>query len=275
MAKDLFPTEEDRDDVVEHTGRGDPLKTIALLWHGDNRTGRSGISLDAILDAGIELANETGIDNLSMRKLAERLGVGTMSLYSFVPSKAELIDLMVDRVNGEAYQGAEGIAEQATWRQSIEAVAEQNWRLLARHRWLLAVDEARPVLGPGTIAKYDTELRQLDGLGLNDVEMDLTLTLVLQHVRSAARLAADLTDTSQVTGDSEGEWWSKAGPVLAALIDSSKYPHASRIGAAAGQEYNAATDPQRAYHFGLRTILDGVEKLIQDRSRSNEPPAAG
>lgn len=261
--------------MVEHTGRGDPLKTIALLWHSDNRTGRSGISLNAILDAGIELANESGIDNLSMRKLAERLEVGTMSLYGFVPSKAELIDLMVDRVNGEAYQGMEGIAEQATWRQSIEAVAEQNWRLLTRHRWLLAVDEARPVLGPGTIAKYDTELRQLDGLGLNDVEMDLTLTLVLQHVRSAARLAVALTDTSQVTGDSESEWWSKAGPVLAALIDSSKYPHASRIGAAAGQEYNAATDPQRAYHFGLRTILDGVEKLIQDRSRSSEPPAAG
>ncbi len=260
--------------MVEHTGRGDPLKTIALLWHSDNRTGRSGISLNAILDAGIELANETGIDNLSMRKLAERLEVGTMSIYGFVPSKAELIDLMVDRVNGETYQGTEGIAEQATWRQSIEAVAKQNWRLLTRHRWLLAVDEARPVLGPGTIAKYDTELRQLDGLGLNDVEMDLTLTLVLQHVRSAARLAVDLTDTSEVTGDSEGEWWSKAGPVLAALIDSSKYPHASRIGAAAGQEYNAATDPQRAYHFGLRTILDGVEKLIQDRSRSNEPPAA-
>ena len=210
-----------------------------------------------------------------MRKLAERLKVGTMSLYAYVPSKAELIDLMVDRVNGEVYQGTDAIADQATWRQSIEAVAERNWRLLTRHRWLLSVDEARPVLGPGTIAKYDTELRQLDGIGLDDVEIDLTLTLVLQHVRSAARVAVDLTDTGQVTGDSESEWWSKAGPVLAALIDSSKYPHASRIGTATGQEYNAATDPQRAYYFGLRTILDGVEKLIQDGNPSSAPPAAG
>lgn len=274
MARETFPADENRDDVVEHTGRGDPLKSIALLWRSDNRTGRSGMSLETILDTGIELANETGIDNLSMRKLAERLKVGTMSLYAYVPSKAELIDLMVDRVNGEVYQSTEGIADQATWRQSIEAVAEQNWRLLTRHRWLLAVDEARPVLGPGTIAKYDTELRQLDGIGLNDVEIDLTLTLVLQHVRSAARLAVDLIDTGQVTGESESEWWSKAGPVLAALVDSSKYPHASRIGTTTGQEYNAATDPQRAYHFGLRTILDGVEKLVQDRRSSSEPPTA-
>lgn len=275
MVREMFPSDENRDDVVEHTGRGDPLKTIALLWHSDNRTGRSGISLDTILDTGITLANETGIDNLSMRKLAERLKVGTMSLYAYVPSKAELIDLMVDRVNGEVYQSTDAIADQATWRQSIEAVAERNWRLLTRHRWLLSVDEARPVLGPGTIAKYDTELRQLDGIGLDDVEIDLALTLILQHVRSAARVAVDLTDTGQVTGDSESEWWSKAGPVLAALIDSSKYPHASRIGTATGQEYNAATDPQRAYYFGLRTILDGVEKLIQDRNPSSAPPAAG
>lgn len=275
MVREMFPSDENRDDVVEHTGRGDPLKTIALLWHSDNRTGRSGISLDTILDTGITLANETGIDNLSMRKLAERLKVGTMSLYAYVPSKAELIDLMVDRVNGEVYQSTDAIADQATWRQSIEAVAERNWRLLTRHRWLLSVDEARPVLGPGTIAKYDTELRQLDGIGLDDVEIDLALTLILQHVRSAARVAVDLTDTGQVTGDSESEWWSKAGPVLAALIDSSKYPHASRIGTATGQEYNAATDPQRAYYFGLRTILDGVEQLIQDRNPSSAPPAAG
>lgn len=77
-------------------------------------------------------------------------------------------------------------------------------------------------------------------------------------------LAAELTGTSQVTGDSETEWWSKAGPVLAALIDSPKCPHASRIGCATGQEYDAVTDPQRV------SVQDGAAVLhLLSRSSMN------
>lgn len=254
--------------MTQNTGQGDPLATIALLWDGDNRTGRTGISLEAIVEGAVALADESGIGNLSMRKLAQRLGIGTMSLYAYVPSKAELIDLMVDRVNGEAYPDQDRAPDRDTWRQSVETLAQRNLQLLTRHPWLLGVDEGRPALGPGTITKYDVELRQLDGIGLDDVEMDLTLALVLQHVRSAARLATGLSATNRTTGASEEEWWAKAGPALDALIDPADYPHASRVGAAAGNEYNAAVDPQRAYEFGLRTILDGVERLVGERRRA-------
>lgn len=246
---------------MEHTGRGDPLQSITLLWGTHTKTGRSGLTLDAIVDAGVAVADEAGIGSLSMRKLADRLKVGTMSLYAYVPGKAELLDLMVDRVNGAVYEGASAIPD-STWRQAMEDVAARNWQLLARHRWLLGVDETRPALGPGTLAKYDTELRPLVGIGLSDLEIDQVLTLILQHVRSTARLSTDLSATGRDTGSTEGEWWSRAGPVLAALVDPTRFPHASRIGTAAGQEYDAAMDPHRTYAFGLRIILDGVERLI-------------
>lgn len=253
---------------MEHTGRGDPLQSITLLWGTDTKTGRSGLSLDAIIDAGVALAGEAGIDGLSMRKLADRLGVGTMSLYAYVPGKADLLDLMVDRVNGEVYQDPEATPGTSTWRQAVEVVAERNWNLLARHRWLLGVDETRPALGPGTLAKYDTELRPLVGIGLDDIEIDLVLALVLQHVRSTARLSRDPSVAGQDTGSAEAEWWSRAGPVLAALVDPTRFPHASRIGTAAGTEYKATLDPRRAYAFGLQTILDGVEKLIRQKGEA-------
>ncbi len=251
--------------MVERTGIGDPLQSLALLWRTNVKMGRSGLTLDAIVDAGIAVASESGADGLSMRKIAERLGVSVMSLYAHVPSKSELIDLMVDYVNGEAYPDAQSLPARSNWRAGVESVAERNWQLLSEHRWLLDLDTARPPLGPGTTAKYDIELTPLVGIGLDDIEIDQVLTLVLEHVKAAARLSSAVAATSRATGSSDHEWWSVAGPVLTALIDPARFPNASRIGTIAGQEYNSAVDPYRTYVFGLQTILDGVQSLIRQK----------
>lgn len=256
--------------MVEHTGSGDPLQSLALLWRTNLKTGRSGLTLDAIIEAGIVVASGSGIDGLSMRKIAETLDVSAMSLYAHVPSKAELIDLMVDHVNGEVYPDVQRLPPQSTWRAGVEAVAERNWQLLSEHPWLLDLDTARPPLGPGTIAKYDIELTPLVGVGLNDIETDQVLTLVLEHVKAAARLASAVGATSRTTGKSDLEWWNVAGPVLTALINPARFPNASRIGMVAGQEYDSAVDPNRTYTFGLRMILDGVELLIQQKDATAE-----
>jgi hypothetical protein len=108
-----------------------------------------------------------------------------MSLYAHVPGRAELIDLMVDHVFAEVRYDAATLAP-TRWRSTLEAVAEQNWQLLGRHRWLLGIDTTRPPLGPGTIGKYDAELGSLVGTGLDDVETDQVLSLVLEHVKSSA-----------------------------------------------------------------------------------------
>lgn len=251
--------------MVEYTGRGDPLRSIALLWRTGVKAGRSGLHLGAIVDAAIALADEAGIEQLSMRRLAERLGVGAMSLYAYVPGKAELIDLMVDRVNADLYREPPPELDTGDWRRAVTAVARRNWDQLARHPWLLAVDTSRPPLGPGTTAKYDLELRPLVGIGLDDVEVDLVLTLVLEHVRAAARLGLGQVATATATGSTDAQWWSVAGPALATLIEPERFPYAARIGEAAGREYDAAADPQRAFEFGLETILDGVADRIRRR----------
>ncbi|MGC5049918.1 TetR/AcrR family transcriptional regulator [Micromonospora sp. DT48] len=251
--------------MAEHTGTGDPLLSIALLWRTNPKTGRSGLTLDAIVAAAIAVASEIGIDKLSMRKIADRLGAGAMSLYAHVPGKGELIDLMVDHVNGTLYQSPDDLPLDSGWRPALEAVAERNWELFAAHRWLLGIDVTRPPLGPGTTSKYDIELRPLVGIGLSDVEIDQVLTLVLDHVRSSARLSLGVAETAQATGRDDREWWDTAGPLLAALISPERYPHAARIGNAAGAEYDAAIDPDRAYSFGLRMIIDGVERLVASK----------
>jgi AcrR family transcriptional regulator len=164
-------------------GAGDPARSLALLWGSHSKPGRSGLTVQAIVAAAIDLADEAGLNALSMRQVAERLGVGTMSLYTHIPGKAELSELMIDTAYGELYADVDEPARQpGGWRGGLSFIAARNWDLFQRHPWLLQMTGGRPVLGPNASLKYEAELRPLDGIGLSDLEMDAVLTLVLTHV---------------------------------------------------------------------------------------------
>ncbi|MGK5557543.1 TetR/AcrR family transcriptional regulator [Actinomadura kijaniata] len=248
---------------TEHTGTGDPVRTLELLWGVQDRPRRGPkpkLTVPRIVDRAVAIADAEGLEALSMRRIAEDLGVAPMSIYTYVPGKAELLDLMVDRVNGEQAPPEEG-----SWRERLEHIAHENWRLLHRHPWLLHVSAARPPMGPNLLDKYEYELAAVEGLGLTDVEMDSVVALVNGFVHSAARLSADVTQTERRTGMSDHQWWEKAAPVLSTLIDVDRYPLGARVGTAAGQAYDGPVGPEHAFEFGLARILDGIEVLIRSR----------
>ena len=106
----------------------DPARSLALLWGSHTKPGRSGLTVRAIVDAAIELADGGGLEALSMRTVAERLKVGTMSLYTHVPGKGELTDLMFDRVYGDLYADVDEPSRQpGGWRGALEFIAHRNW----------------------------------------------------------------------------------------------------------------------------------------------------
>jgi AcrR family transcriptional regulator len=225
------------------TGEGDPARTIALLWRTAER-GRRGprpkLSVDDVVDAAIALADASGIDALSMRALAERLGVSAMTLYTYVPGKAELLDLMLDAL---------WLAMPREPGPTVRSVADANRALYAEHPWAARVTTSRPPLGPGMLAKYEHELGAFEGF--SDVDRDAALTLVLGFVQGiAAQEPASTPDTT---------WWEAAGPLLAELVDPELYPLASRVGTAAGEAQGGAYDADRAYEFGLKRIIEGLE----------------
>ncbi|WP_324192710.1 TetR/AcrR family transcriptional regulator [Nocardia transvalensis] len=251
----------------------DPARTIALLWGLHPKPGRKGLTVAAIVAAGIELADAEGLDAVTMRRVAERLGVGAMSLYTHVPGKTDLIDLMQDAVLSGLYRDIDEPATAAGgWRAAMTLIATRNWELYRAHPWLLDLVGTRPVPGPHTTAKYEAELRALEGLGLTDVEMDSVLALVLTHVQGTARLSAGSEATAGATHLTDPQWWDIAAPILARLVDPKKFPVASRVGTAAGIEHNAATSPAHVLTFGLDRILDGIADLIDQRR--GETPAA-
>ncbi|MEU0517788.1 TetR/AcrR family transcriptional regulator [Streptosporangium sp. NPDC006007] len=247
-------------------GAADPARSLALLWGSHGKPGRSGLTIRSIVATAIELADAEGLEAVSMRRVAERLRVGTMSLYTHVPGKAELVDLMVDTAYGQLYDDVDAPSSRpGGWREALEFVAARNWELYRRHPWLLHVVGARPVLGPNASLKYEAELRPLDGVGLSDVEMDSVLTLILTHVEGAARARASVEHNQRETGMTDAEWWTINAPLLDKVMDAVRFPVSSRVGQAAGQEYDAASDPERAFAFGLERILDGIAGLITRR----------
>ncbi|HET7768143.1 MAG TPA: TetR/AcrR family transcriptional regulator C-terminal domain-containing protein [Chloroflexota bacterium] len=259
------------------TGGGDPARTLALLWRrgtGEPRRGPArGLSIDAIVDAAIALADAEGLDTLTMRRVAQTLGVAPMTLYTYVPGKAELLDLMLDALyarSGEdtppqAPRKPRATARNGAWRARLAAIAQQNRALFAAHPWAATISTVRPPLGPGLLAKYERELRAFEGLGLTDVEMDAALTFLLAFVRSSA-LADAAARAARGSQPDDTQWWEASAPLLAELADADAYPTATRVGTAAGAAYGAAYDPDYAYRFGLERVLDGLAALIARRS---------
>ena len=193
-----------------------------------------------------------------MRAIAARLGTSPMTIYTHVPGKAELLDLMLDAAY--AAMPRPPWPPRRRWRRRLRAVAAANRDLYEAHPWAARVSTARPPLGPGQLAKYEHELGALDGAGLGDVEMDAALTYLLAFVQAAAVAAQDAAAGS--AAESDATWWAEAGPLLARVAGPERYPLASRVGSAAGAAQGAAYDPDAAYAFGLERVLDGLGALI-------------
>jgi AcrR family transcriptional regulator len=212
----------------------------------------------------IEIADRDGLGGLSMRRLAGELGITAMSLYGYVPGKAELLDVMADRAYGEISARGDPAAP---WQDRLAALARQHWSLLLSHPWLLHIAASRPLLGPNVTALYDVELAAVDGLGLTDIDMDLIVSLLDDYVRGAARGAAEAAEAQARTGISDQQWWEAYGPLLAEVVDPARYPTAIRVGAAAGAEYGAAHDPAGSFRFGLQRVIDGIDAFISAAPR--------
>ncbi|WNV90415.1 TetR/AcrR family transcriptional regulator [Umezawaea sp. Da 62-37] len=248
----------------ERTSAGDPDRTLRLLWRDPTavprRGPRQGLTIDAVVDAATALADADGLDAVTMRKVAAELGVVAMTLYTYVPGKAELLDLMLDAAYARMVRTDTG---GRPWRERVGEVAAENRRLFEAHPWAALVSTGRPLLGPGQMAKYEHELSALDGLGLDDVEIDASLAHLLGFVRAWARDAADAGAAVRESAMTDEQWWAVNAPLLERVLDPEAYPLASRVGSAAGAAHGTAYDPGHAYGFGLERLLDGLAALVE------------
>jgi len=235
-----------------------PQPLVDLLWRthpdapgGGTRGPRAKHSISNVVERAMALADRSGLDSVTIRALAESLSISTMSVYTHVNSRDDLVVLMADAVYGTMTLPTFG---RAGWRTRVRRTAEANLALLTAHPWLLHVKDPRLALGPGTIAKYDHELRIFDGTSLNDLHRDAALTFLLDFVGSNAR--------SQLTSPEDfGRVWAEAAARLGRYVGDS-YPLAQRVGQEAGESMGAPYSAAQAWRFGLERVIAGLADII-------------
>lgn len=258
--------------TAEYKGSGDPRRSLELLWRSKREPTRGpkpSLAVEQIINAAIEIADTDGLQAVTMRHVAKRLNVGAMSLYTYVPGKAELLDIMLDHVYGNARSPDDDAGD---WRTRLETHARQEWDRYRLHPWILQVSEARALLGPNEIALCESALRAVSGVGLTGREMVSVVSLIGSFVRGSAQAVIDAARISQQTGVTDEQWWAERAPVLDEYFDPTMFPVVASIDldggfdpAGDGGEYHLQL-ALKSYEFGLQRILDGIDVFIRQRA---------
>lgn len=204
------------------------------------------LSRERVLAAAIALADESGLESLSMRKLGQALGVEAMSLYNHVANKDEILDGIVDVVVGEIEVPPPG----ADWTVAARRRALSARETLARHPWATGLMESRVNPGPATLRYFDAVLGSFREAGFS-VEMAAHAFSVLDaYIYGFALQELSLPfDTAE-----------EGAEVAEALIESlpvDDYPHLAEM--IVDHAVQPGYDYANEFEFGLELILNGLE----------------
>lgn len=204
---------------------------------------RAPLSRDRVLDGAIAIADAGGISSLTIRSLAQELGVKPMSVYHYVANKDEIIDGIVDRVYGEM----ELPAAEGDWREEMHRRCTSTREVLGRHPWAIPLLQSRTAPGPATLHHHDSVIACLRGAGLS-VEMTAhALALIDSYVFGFALSEAALP----IHGP-------EAVPEIAEAImqrfATGAYPHLLEFSTA--HVMKPGYDFGEEFEFGLGVVLD-------------------
>jgi len=233
---------------------------IDLLWREHPsapqrgaRGPQSRVSVGDLVTEAIRITDASGLDALTIRVLGQALGISAMSVYTHVNSREDLLVLMKDAAHAGMTLPAYG---RTRWPSRVRRVAEANLALLRARPWLADVADDRVAVGPGTIAKYDHELRAFDGAGLDALDRDAALTFMLDFVQSSA---VRLTPPER---SEFADFWRESSQRLASYLGDS-FPTAQQVGRTAGESMHGPYSPRHAWEFGLQRIVDGIASLTR------------
>ena len=201
------------------------------------------------------LADERGIEAVTMRELGSELGVEAASLYNHVAGKDDLLDGMVELAIAEIEVPSESVA----WKEAMRRRAISAREVFARHRWAAALHDSRDRTGPNSLSYVDGVLGVLIGAGFSPVAAANAFLVMDGYIYGFERRQSSLAMDDGATGADAAE------EVLTGIPDGA-YPNALRVAA----EFAARPfDQDAAFDFGLGLILDGLERLLADGPRSD------
>jgi AcrR family transcriptional regulator len=224
-----------------------------LVWARPERPPRGrarGLDREQIVRAAIAIADRDGLDALTMRRVAERLGAGTMSLYWHVRSKDELIELMRDEVVGEQTLKAPS----GDWRSDLATFARDVRQTFLRHPWLASLLGGRPPLGPNSLRQDELSLAIVSGLDVDEQTRGAIPSAVYFFVVGYVLREVAQREVQRHTGVTVEEWRASVAPYIERVLATGEYPNLQRVIAGGGGEL----DSDAAFEFLLEFLLDGI-----------------
>jgi AcrR family transcriptional regulator len=204
--------------------------------------------------AALAVIDREGPDALSMRRLASELGVGTMTLYGYFRSKADLLDAVVD----EAVSDHGPLARTGAWRDQLREVVLEVRRNLLRHPGLARLRLTRPILRPEALRLTEVTMEVLGEAGFDRREAAKALRLLFTYVFGFATLSPE-------EGTDEARRESRAAT---ARLPAADYPALT----AASEELADAMGGEEVFRYGLERILDGLEATLERRHSGRKLP---
>jgi len=209
---------------------------------------RSPLTKEQVLQAALRLADEEGITSLSMRKLAERLGVKAMSLYHHVANKDEVLDGIVDAVFSEIALPT----YKDDWRTAMRQRAISAREALLRHRWAVGLLDSRLNPGPATLRHHDAVIGRLREAGFSVAAAAHAFSVMDSYIYGFV-----LQELNLPFGTSEE--LEEVAETILEQMPADAYPHLTEL------MVEHALKPGYAYasefEFGLDLILGGLEKI--------------
>ena len=210
---------------------------------------RAPLSKERVLETAVRFADRHGIESLSMRKLADELGAGAMSLYHYVPNKEQLIDGMVDIVFSEI----EPPSLELDWKTAMRRRALSTREVLSRHRWAVGLMEGRMNPGPASIRIREAILGCLREAGFS-----LEMTIQAYSVQDAYIYGFALQERSLPFETAE-ESTTMAEATIQHVDDLAKaFPYLAEV--VAGHVATVGYDFTAAFEYGLDLILDALDE---------------
>ena len=223
-----------------------------------------GLSRAEIIRTAIAVADAEGAEAISMRRITRELSAGAMSLYWYVGSKEELLDLMLDSLEAEI----EVPEPSGDWRADLGAFAHRTRAALSRHPWAIEFIGTRPPSGPNDVRNLERLLGLLEGTGVDDARVIMGIFMTV----ATFVIGAVIREAQEIRLHREQEW------AQAALTDeeiqaererfhkwfetSGHFPRIARL-VASGLDPDDPNTRDERFQFSLDCVLDGVAAQLQ------------
>lgn len=228
---------------------------MRALWGVDDKPRRGpkpSVTIREIVTVATELADESGLDAVTMAAVAKRLQLTTMALYRHVDSRQDLVAVAGDTALGLPPQRS----RRSGWRRQVNEWARAEFARLRAHPWVLDIILEGPPTGPNTIAWMDSGMQAIGSTGLDPQSAASALLVVDGFVRSMVTQARQYGD---------GTGWAHA---LASVVDPGEFPAVSAaLSAGTFEDDDESFPSEQDIDFGLGLILDGIDRLVTAPAR--------